>query len=123
MKISDTDIRDAFFDEVYAIASKDADVLFMTADMGALSLNRFKADLSSQYFNIGVAEQNLISVAAGLALGGKKVFVYTIAPFATQRGYHQIRCVLWGRPLPVTIIGSGPGITYSSDGLTHHATQ
>ena len=73
MNIADIDIRDAFFDEVYTIASQDPDVIFLTADMGAFSLNRFKADLSSQYINVGVAEQNMISVGAGLALGGKKV--------------------------------------------------
>lgn len=123
MKVSDIDIRDAFFDEVYAIASKDPNVLFLTADMGAFSLNRFKEDLSSQYINVGVAEQNLVSVAAGLALGGKKVFIYTIASFITQRCYEQIKIDLCGMRLPVTIIGSGPGIAYSSDGPTHHAIQ
>jgi len=120
---SDIDIRDAFFDEVYTIASKDPNVIFLTADMGAFSLNRFKKDLSSQYINVGVAEQNLVSIAAGLALGGKKVFIYSIAPFVTQRCYEQIKIDLSCMRLPVTIIGSGPGITYSSDGPTHHAIQ
>ncbi len=123
MRISNTDIRDAFFDEVYEIASKDPNVMFLTADMGALSLNRFKKDLSHQYINVGVAEQNLVSIAAGLALGGKKVFIYSIAPFVTQRCYEQIKVDLCCMRLPVTIIGSGPGITYSSDGPTHHAIQ
>ncbi len=123
MKMADIDIRDAFFDEVYTIASQDPGVIFLTADTGAFSLNRFKADLSSQYINVGVAEQNLISVAAGLALGGKKVFIYTIAPFVTQRCYEQIKIDICGMCLPIKIIGSGPGITYSSDGPTHHAIQ
>ena len=120
---SDIDIRDAFFDEVYTIASKDPNVIFLTADMGAFSLAKFKEDLSSQYINVGVAEQNLVSIAAGLALGGKKVFIYSIAPFVTQRCYEQIKIDLSCMRLPVTIIGSGPGITYSSDGPTHHAIQ
>ncbi len=123
MKVADIDIRDAFFDEVYAIASKDHNVMFLTADMGAFSLIRFKADLSSQYINVGVAEQNLVSIAAGLALGGKKVFIYTIASFVTQRCYEQIKIDLCCMRLPVTIIGVGAGITYSSDGPTHHAIQ
>jgi transketolase len=97
--------------------------MFLTADMGAFSLNRFKQDLSSQYINVGVAEQSLVSIAAGLALGGKKVFIYTIAPFITQRCYEQIKIDICGMRLPVKIIGSGPGITYSSDGPTHHAIQ
>jgi transketolase len=120
---SDIDIRDAFFNEVYAIALKDPNVIFLTADMGAFSLDAFKKDLSSQYVNVGVAEQNLVSIAAGLALGGKKVFIYSIAPFVTQRCYEQIKIDLSCMRLPVTIIGSGPGITYSSDGPTHHAIQ
>ena len=122
-KGSDIDIRDAFFNEVYTIASKDPNVIFLTADMGAFSLDAFKKDLSSQYINVGVAEQNLVSIAAGLALGGKKVFIYSIAPFVTQRCYEQIKIDLSCMRLPVTIIGSGPGITYSSDGPTHHAIQ
>lgn len=123
MKIADIDIRDAFFDEVYTIASQDPSVIFLTADTGAFSLNRFKADLSSQYINVGVAEQNLISIAAGLTLGGKKVFIYAIVPFVTQRCYEQIKIDICSMHLPITIIGSGPGITYSSDGPTHHAIQ
>jgi transketolase len=121
--VSDSDIRDAFFDEVYTIASKDPNVMFLTADMGAFSLIKFKEDLSSQYINVGVAEQSLVSIAAGLALGGKKVFIYTIAPFVTQRCYEQIKVDLSQMRLPVTIIGSGPGITYGCDGPTHHAVQ
>ena len=78
MKTPEIDIRDAFFDEVYEIARKDDSVIFLTADMGAFSLQRFKADLNAQYINVGVAEQNLISLAAGLALSGKKVFVYSM---------------------------------------------
>jgi transketolase len=123
LKLSNIDVRDAFFDEVYQIALKDSSVIFLTADMGAFSLNRFKADLDGQYINVGVAEQNLVSVAAGLALGGKKVFIYTIAPFVTLRCYEQLKVDICGMGLPVTIIGSGPGITYNSDGPTHHAIQ
>ena len=123
MKVSSVDIRDAFFDEVHEMASRDRNVMFLTADMGALSLDKFKAELPDQYINVGVAEQNLVSVAAGLALGGKKVFIYTIAPFITQRAYEQVKIDLCGMHLPVVIIGVGAGITYGSDGPTHHATQ
>lgn len=117
------DIRDAFFDELYNLAVKDSDIIFLTADMGAFSLEKFKRDLSRQYINVGVAEQNLVSVAAGLALGGKKVFIYAIAPFLTQRCYEQIKIDLACMRLPVTIIGAGAGIVYNSDGFTHHAIQ
>lgn len=123
MKISDVDMRDAFFDELYNIAVDDSRVIFLTADMGAFSLVRFKKDLPKQYINVGVAEQNMVSVAAGLALSGKTAFVYTIVPFATMRCYEQIKVDLCCMNLPVTVIGIGAGFTYGSDGPTHHATQ
>lgn len=123
MKTSDIDMRDAFFDEVYNIAKKDRNVIFLTADMGAFSLGRFKKDLPEQYINMGVAEQNMISIAAGLTLGGKKVFAYGIAPFVTMRCYEQIKVDLCCMNLPVTIVSVGSGFTYGSDGPSHHATH
>lgn len=123
MKTSDIDMRDAFFDEVYNIAKKDRNVIFLTADMGAFSLGRFKKDLPGQYINAGVAEQNMISIAAGLTLGGKRVFAYGIAPFVTMRCYEQIKVDLCCMNLPVTIVSVGSGFTYGSDGPTHHATH
>lgn len=122
-KSCDVDIRDAFFDQIYDIASEDRDVIFITADADAFSLRRYKRDLPSQFINAGVAEQNMVAVSAGLALSGKKVFIYSIASFVTQRCYEQIKIDLCCMRLPVTIVGSGPGITYSSDGPTHHAVQ
>lgn len=123
VKSSSSDIRDAFFDRLYDIARADGNVMFLTADMGAFSLEKFKTDLPGQFINVGVAEQNLVSVAAGLALAGKRVFIYAIAPFITQRCYEQIKVDLCCMRLPVTIIGVGAGITYGSDGPTHHAVQ
>ncbi|MFC1510437.1 transketolase family protein [Candidatus Omnitrophota bacterium] len=119
--ISDIDIRDAFFDEIFAQAEKDKNLIFLCADMGAFSLDRFKAELPQQFINMGVAEQNMISVAAGLALSGKNVFVYSIAPFVTMRVFEQIKIDLCCMNLPVTIVGMGAGLTYSTDGPTHHA--
>ena len=117
------DIRDSFFDALYDIASKDSDVILLVADMGAFSLERFREDLPTQYINVGIAEQNLVNVATGLALDGKKVFVYAIASFVTQRCYEQLKVNLSGMNLPIVVVAMGPGITYSSDGLTHFATQ
>ncbi|HCJ66263.1 MAG TPA: 1-deoxy-D-xylulose-5-phosphate synthase, partial [Elusimicrobia bacterium] len=118
MKLSDVDMRDAFFDEVYNIAKSDPNVIFLTADMGAYSLVRFKKELSNQFINVGIAEQNMVSIAAGFALGGKKVFIYSIIPFITLRCYEQIKVDLCCMNLPVTIIGVGVGLTYGSDGPT-----
>lgn len=123
LKLSEVDMRDAFFDELYNLAKNDSQVILLTADMGAHSLIKFKQDLPKQYFNVGIAEQSMINIAAGLALGGKKVFVYTIIPFAVLRCYEQIKIDLCCMNLPVTIIGVGPGLSYGSDGPTHHATS
>jgi transketolase len=118
-----TDIRDAFFDELYRIAEEDQDVVFMTADMGAFSLVKFRKDFPERFVNVGISEQNLISTAAGLALSGKKVFVYAIIPFITLRCLEQIKVDLCVMNLDVAIVGAGAGFTYSIDGPTHQAIE
>ncbi len=115
------DIRDALFDKLYDITSSDEKVMVLTADMGAFGLNRLKNDFPKQYINVGVSEQNLISMAAGLSLGGKKVFVYAIAAFLIYRAYDQIRVDICGMNLPVVLIGAGPDLTYKAEGATHQA--
>ncbi len=114
------DVRDAFFEELYKIAQEDKNVVFLTADMGAWGLTKFKEDMPDRYFNVGIAEQNLINVSAGLTLAGKNVFAYAIAPFITYRCYEQIKVNLCDNKLGVTLIGAGPGLTYKTDGPSHH---
>ena len=123
LEICGVDMRDAFFEELNRLASEDRNLLLLTDDQGAFALDWMRENLAEQYFNVGIAEQNLISVAAGLALGGKLPFVYGIATFMTMRCYEQIRNDLCCMNLPVTIVASGPGYTYGADGPTHHATQ
>ena len=115
------DIRDAFFEQLFDITSKDRDVILLTADQGAWALDKFRAYLSDQFYNIGIAEQNLINVAAGLTLGGKNVFCFAIASFIIYRCYEQIKVNLCDNLIPVTLIGMGPGLSYKADGPTHHA--
>lgn len=114
------DIRDAFFGQVYEIIKQDKNAIFLTADMGAMDLVRIKNDFPKQFYNVGISEQNMISVAAGLALSGKKVFIYTIACFL-QRAFEQIKVDICGMNLPVTIIGGCVGLSNSTDGSTHHS--
>ncbi len=123
MKKFDTDMRDAFFNELYDIAAQDSRLVIVTSDMGARSLEKFSKDFSSQYFNVGIAEQNMVSVSAGLALGGKIVFMYAIAPFATLRCYEQIKVDLCCMHLSVTSIGIGVGFSVPQDGPTHYTTE
>ncbi|MHA1469766.1 MAG: transketolase family protein, partial [Candidatus Asgardarchaeia archaeon] len=115
------DLRDAFFDRLYDLVKDDDNFYFLTADMWAFSLSKFKEKLGRRFINVGVAEQNMISVAAGLAKAGKKVCVYTITPFVTERCFEQIKIDLCCMNLPVTIIGIGAGLTFSNDGPTHHS--
>lgn len=116
-------MRDAFFEELFQIASSDKDVILLMADQGAQTIKKFEEKIPDQLINVGIAEQNMISVAAGLALSGKKVFVHAIANFTTLRCYEQIKVDLSIMSLPVTIAGVGGGFAYGSDGPTHHANQ
>jgi len=115
------DIRDAFFGELYKAAQTDKNIIILTCDMGAYALEDFKKEYPSQYYNIGIMEQSSINVAAGLTLMGFKVFVYGIAAFMIYRCLEQIKLNLSDMELPITIIGSGPGLSYKADGPTHHA--
>ncbi len=115
--------RDAFWNRVYEIARNDRDVVIVSADMGAPSLDRFRRDLPSQFVNVGIAEQNAITIGSGLALSGKKVFVYAIAPFITLRCLEQIRVENAIMDIPITIVGVGAGFGYEDSGPTHHIIE
>jgi transketolase C-terminal domain/subunit/SAM-dependent methyltransferase len=117
------DMRDEFFVEILNIMRADERVVFLFADMGAQGLAQIRKEFPSRSVNVGVAEQNMVNVAAGLALAGKKVIIYSIAAFATQRCYEQIKVAVCGMGLPVVVVGMGPGISYAADGPTHHAVS
>ena len=114
------DIRDSFFYQIYHKAMQNKDIFFLSADMDAFALRKFAKDIPDQYLNIGVSEQNMINVASGLAMTGKKVFCYSIASFATLRCLEQIKVNICSHNLPVTIIGAGVGFSFGYDGPTHH---
>lgn len=118
-----TDTRDAIFQELYNIALNDENVIVLTADTGALMFKEFKKNIPDQFYNVGISEQNIISVSAGLALTGKKVFVYALTNFITLRCYEQIKIDICCMNLPVTLMGMGAGYVYSEDGPTHHTTE
>ena len=117
------DMRDAFFDGLYKYIAKDKNVIILTADHGAFGLKKIESDYPEQYLNVGIAEQTLISVAAGLAMCGKKVYVYAINNFVSLRVLEQINIDLCAMNLDVNIIGVGAGFTYSTDGPTHQGVQ
>ncbi len=120
INIANKDIRDGFFDTLYEIGRNDRDVIILTDDLDVFSLRKFKKECPKQFINIGVAEQNMVNVAAGLSSAGKKVFIYGIATFVTFRCYEQIRFNICSMKLPVVIVGIGCGLSFSFDGPTHH---
>lgn len=117
------DIRDAYFDLIYAAGFENPNVMVITNDMDVFSLRRFKQDFPDRFINVGVAEQNMINVAAGLASCGKTVVVYGISSFVTFRCYEQLKFNVCSMNLPVIVVGIGPGFSFAFDGPTHHGTQ
>jgi len=108
---------------IYEAALLDPRVIFMTGDLGHAHLEDYKQNLPKQYINVGIAEQNMVGIAAGLALSGHRVFVYSIAPFITMRCYEQIKVDVCYQNIGVVVIGVGAGYAYSTCGCTHHAIE
>jgi len=116
-------MRPTFIGEVTRLASLDKNIWLLTADLGFSVFEDFRDRFPDQYLNVGVAEQNLMSVAAGLAMSGKKVFAYSISTFASMRAYEQIRNDICYQNLPVFIIGGGSTFSYSTFGCTHSSLE
>lgn len=106
------------------LAEQDENVLYLTADSGEGGLDlMFRNNFPKRAFNFGIAEENMVAAAAGLASSGKIPFVYTAAPFLVYRSYEFIRNDICLQNLPVKLIGTGSGISVSSLGPTHHTTE
>jgi transketolase len=116
-------VRDTFIRTLSELASTDSRVLLLTADLGYTVLETFAERNPDQFFNVGVAEQNMVGLATGLAEAGFIPFVYSIATFASLRPYEFIRNGPIMHRLPVRIVGIGGGFEYGSAGPTHHALE
>jgi len=116
-------MRDAFFDRLYEIASKDRNVIVISADNGAPSLDQFWENLPDQCFTVGIAEQQMIGMACGMAFEGKKVYTYAIAPFVTARVYEQNKLDICAMNLPIVNLGVGAGYAYDIMGPSHHTVE
>ena len=116
-------MRNALVRALEAAARRDPRLVLLTGDLGYKIFDPFAAEFPGRFVNVGVAEANLIGVAAGLALGGMRPFAYSIAPFATLRCLEQIRNDVCYHNLPVTIVGVGGGYSYGHNGPTHHALE
>jgi transketolase len=116
-------MRDTFSDELTALASSDPRIVLLMGDIGNHMFDRFKELHPARFFNCGIAESNMISVAAGLAMSGFRPFVYTFSSFDIGRPFEQIRIDMAFQNLPVVIIGLGGGLAYSSLGPTHYICE
>jgi transketolase len=116
-------MRRAFLTSLVELAERDPRVLFLTGDLGYMVVEAFAERLPGRFFNVGVAEQNMLGVAAGLAEAGYLPFCYSIAPFASLRPYEFFRnCAVMQR-LPVRLVGAGGGFEYGHNGPTHYGLE
>lgn len=116
-------MRDAFAAEITQLASEDERLVLLSGDIGNRLFDRYKQRYPDRFLNCGVAEANMIGMAAGMALSGLRPVAYTIAPFATTRCLEQIRVDVCYHNVPVVIVGVGAGLSYASLGGTHHACE
>jgi transketolase len=116
-------MRDAFLDELYEIARKDSRVLLLSNDFGAPSLDKYRADLPGQFIHIGIAEQNMVNLSAGLAMAGKIVYMYSISPFLPLRCYEQMRVHMGFKHPHITAVAVGAGYSYDLSGPSHEALE
>ena len=115
--------RDVFFDEVYEKIRNGEDIVIVSADLAAPSLDRFRVDYPNRYISVGIAEQNLLAVSVGLAQNGKKVIVYGCSPFMWARGYEFIRVLLGCMDVPVIMLSLCVGFNFSTLGPTHFSIE
>ena len=116
-------MRKVFLECLVGIAERDPRIVLMTADLGFMVLEPFAKRFPERFFNVGVAEANMIGLATGLAACGYIPYVYSIATFATMRCYEQIRNGPVLHKLQVRIIGIGGGFEYGAAGPSHHALE
>ena len=116
-------MRNAFAASITELAAADPRVVVLSGDIGNRLFDTFRERFPDRFYNCGVAEANMTSVAAGMALCGLRPFVYTITPFVTTRVMEQIRVDVCYHNVPVTIVGTGSGLSYASLGPTHHSLE
>ena len=116
-------MRNAFIEELVAAAENNENIALVVGDLGYGVVEPFATKFPKRFFNAGVAEQNMMGLAAGLASEGFHVFVYSIANFPTFRCAEQIRNDVDYHNLPVTVVAVGGGLAYGNLGYSHHAVQ
>ena len=116
-------MRNAFARAMTEIAQERNDVCLLSGDIGNRMFDRYKEVAPARFFNCGIAEANMMSMAAGMGLSGVRPVVYTITPFTTTRCLEQIRTGVAYHEAPVVIVGTGSGLSYAELGATHHSLE
>lgn len=116
-------VRDAFLSEIYRRTGQGEDIMIVSPDLGAPSLDDFRRDFPHRFVNVGIAEQNVIAVAAGLQLTGKKVITYGLNPFSVTRAFDQLRNLLADFQIPVTVTALNAGSCTADAGYSHMAVE
>lgn len=112
-------VRDAFFQKIYEKTCAGEDIVIVSSDIGAPSLDDFRRDYPQRFVNVGIAEQNAIAVAGGLCLSGKKVITYGLNPFPVTRAFDQVRNILSALNLPIAVTALNAGTCSAEAGYTH----
>ena len=116
-------MRTTFIETLSKAASENPDIWLLCGDLGYSVLEPFAAKFPDRYLNVGVAEQNMAGIAAGIALSGKTVFIYSIGNFPTLRCLEQLRNDVCYHGADVKVVAVGAGYAYGSQGYTHHALE
>jgi len=116
-------MRTTFINTLIDKAKEDQDIFLITPDLGYSVLEKFVDLFPDRFLNVGIAEQNAIGIASGLALSGYKVYVYSIVPFVTMRCFEQVRLDIAYMNTNVKLVGVGEGYSYGPAGATHHSIE
>ena len=116
-------MRRAFADTLITLATNDPKIILLTGDLGFGVFDSYQSLFPDRFINVGICEQAMVDISAGLAMEGYKPIIYSIASFMTGRAWEQIKISLSFHNLPVVVVGAGGGYLYSKAGTTHHAIE
>ena len=116
-------MRDAFAQELTAIVQQRDDVVLLSGDIGNRMFDKLRTARPKQFYNCGIAEAGMMSLAAGLGMTGLRPVIYTITPFVTTRCLEQVKVGICYHEAPAIIVGTGAGLSYAQLGPTHHSLE